>query len=769
MSNQHQTKARKWLTGVMTATCLAALLSQPVHAEEEEAAGFDDFGGDDLFSFDEFVVTAQKRAQSSQEVPISIQIFQPERFDEVAADDLFDLEFMSGSITFGRGRGAGARRGELGIRGVYDNTLAVGNETRVAQYVDGVFLGRGFAYSQEVGDIERVEVLRGPQGTLFGRNAVIGGVSVITRGPGDELEVDVEGELGNFDLWSVRAFVGGPITSTLKGSFFVSGRQRDGVIEILTDPTGNQTITVPTQDGIQEANEIDRFTGRAKLVWEPTDKWRFELAADVLNEDQALSGSLPVPGPLTDPIPEFDPFRIPNDIVANEQRELFGIALTAEYEFLSDYTVKSISAYRNGRVDFELDGDRAQTTPFTPLVNRNNIYNEEYDQFTQEFQVISPGNKNYDWVAGLYYFHQDLTGFQRFLFGIDNPDGLTRLNEISGELEINSVAPYVNANYRVLDWLELTAGLRYTYEDRQLNNLNNSVGDFVVTDFSDSRSDGELSPKGGLNFYITDSVFAYVQVGRGFKGGGFYTRTLINQESFDAQEFESETSTNYEAGVKMQLFDKRLTLNVVGYRTEISDFQIFRRVRETAEDGTRLNIDRQVNAEEAVSQGLEIDFVAKPLDILTLRGSMAYTDAFFSDFVDEDGTNFTGNELPFAPDLRAFVHAELRLPVNERFQAYINGGYSYVGDQFQTLDNNPFGFTESYDLVTAQIGLESKDKRWRGTFWVRNALDDVIVRSVTDSGSILTPTGIFEDGVELSQQGLIEDPRTFGFRLTWRF
>jgi len=662
---------------------------------------------------EEIVVTAQKRTQNLQDVPIAITAFNETMIERVGGNTLADMESFAPSLNFGRG--SRRTRGEINIRGVGSFSRNPGFDARASVYVDGVFLGRSGSFDADLQGLESVEILRGPQGTLFGINTISGAISINTRKPTEETEVSIGAEVGNYDLTNFQGYFSGPLSDNLFGSLAVTKMDQEGFIDnIFLD---------------EDLNGIDRLTTRAKLRYLPSDNLEINFSADYLDEsergtngegilqDSGVGGAFGGASYTSAP----KPLEVSHDAQEQEDREFWGASVTIDYTMADDYTFTSISAYRE--LDWYNLNEEDYTNVFVGLTN----FDESSEQFTQEFRITSPSDGDFDWVAGVYYIEQDISTerdgtFTGAFFG-RAPEDSERIATFV-DVDAMGYAAYINANYRFTDQLELTAGLRYTYDEKDITFfLPNPTGFAGILDmtgqdpYQDKYDADDLTPKLGLNYRISEDILLYASYAAGFKSGGFNVDFI---QSLAELPYDTETADSYEIGMKSTWMDGRARLNVALFDTTFEDFQVqqFQRISDTV---SRISIS---NAAEAVTQGVEVEFTLMPVEGLTLVANGAYIDAEFDDFQEcNAGVDCTGNKLPYAPEYKMFASAEYEFEVAGG-SAFVRYDYTYTDGYFTHPENtDTVREVDSYDTHNARAGFTTADEHWEFSVWGKNLAD----------------------------------------------
>jgi iron complex outermembrane receptor protein len=679
---------------------------------------------------EEIVVTAQKRAQNMQDVPIAITAFSQAMIEKTGATSLSDMENATPSMNFGSG--ARSTRGEINIRGVGGYSRNPGVDARASVYVDGVFVGRSAVFDQDLQDVTGIEVLRGPQGTLFGKNTITGAININTEKPHEEFSGRISAEVGNYDrsLLAVKANI--PlIQDKLYSSFALTKLDRDGYIENITLD--------------EDVGGIDRISGRAKLRFIASDRLEFNVGYDFLDEsDNGFSGEGVLPGEGFGGFAEAPkPREVSHNLLEKEERDFWGVSLTADYDFGDDYTFTSISSYREAYW-YNLNEEDYSSSTFGL-----SEFDEDNEQFTQELRINSPRGDKFDYLFGLYYIEQDIkTGRGGTVGGGDvkTPVGV----------ETMGWAAYFNSNYRFSEQLEVSFGLRYTYDEKDIDFLiinPTGIGGFLdmtgQPSYQDSYDTSAVTPKFGLNYTFNDDVMIYASYAEGFKSGGHNVDFIQTLEELP---FDEETAVSYEVGVKSTLFDGMARVNVAFFQTTFEDFQV-QQFQELPGGISRISVS---NASEAVSEGVEAELIVMPIEGLALTFSVASIDATFEEFKEcANGVDCGGNRLPFSPELKTFLAADYEYDLNDGSELLFRLDYGYSDELYTHALNTPVReFVAGMETFNARIGFTSADGHWKAALWGKNLKDEDNIKS----------SGINFFGIT---RGVYNDPRTYGVSISY--
>ncbi len=674
---------------------------------------------------EEIVVSAQKRSERLQDVPISITAIGTNIMERTRSSQLLDIERLSPNLLFGTG---GNKDMTISIRGISDYTRNVGYDARTGVYLDGVYVGQSQAMNQDLLDIERIEILRGPQGTLFGKNTVSGAINLVTKRPQDELAGLAKMSVGNFDRVDVQAMLNAPLI-TDKLFMKISGRhaRNDGYVTNLFNG--------------KDLNAQNIYSGRAQLRYIASENLEFNLSADALHQKNDVTNGVSVAGAGFDQAP--GPRQVNHNAQGFEERDLFGISLTIDYA-MGDYDVTTISSYRwSEALNF-------QEEDYTSLDVMDSDFYDKDNQISQEIRIASPTGKRFDYVAGLYYFYQKRDTNHAATGGADFAIPGYRATT-PGSIKGNSYAAFVNGNLHITDALTLTAGGRYTYETKDL--VYSIIGGaplfIALNNYQDRYTDGAFTPRAGISYKISPDILTYFTYSRGFKSGGWNADFLSTTEQLS---FGPEYADNYEIGFKSTTFDGRLRFNASAFIAKYSDYQVSQFVPTSV--GTIITL---TNAGEVTTKGVELEFTAIPVENLEISANLGYVDATFDSFKDGGGPgiHYDDNQLPYAPKVSLNIGVDYMYPITSSGALVMHADYSYVDKHYSNPNNLPEYLSPSYSLINMRLGYEH-EAGWGIYAWAHN-LTDKLYSYFTDVSFL---------GVQRSNYG---PPRTYGVEAKYRF
>lgn len=689
---------------------LAAGLSANVHAQQAGVRSM----------LEEVVVTAQRKEESLQDTPIAVSAFGVQDLERMAITDLTDLGDLVPSLAVTPFAGDRASP-ILFIRGMGVVNIQTTQDSAVGLYIDGVPIGRASGLANDIAELERIEVLRGPQGTLYGRNTTGGAINFVTRKPHDQFGFSQTVNLGNFDYRSSKTTVNLPVSDKLLTKFAYLYSEKDGWL----DNNGPGSV-----DYYQERDKAGQFS----LRYLPTDNLTVDYSYDFSSMRYGNAFYQVTGGQKVDRVESTDQaFGLsPSDA------EISGHALTLTLE--RDYaTFKSITSYR------DLETDVFQN--YIGLFYQNSLTDQ--DQVSQEFQVIGQVGDRFDYTAGLFYYREtsDEFGYSEFGF-LPSPD-IWRV-----EAEAKSLAVYGQGTWRppVLDdRLELTLGLRYTEDEREaekwfISNL--FTGELIPPIYLKGDNDwSNLNPTVTFDYAVNDNVNSYLRIASGYRAGGYNTRST--EEGFPLG-FDEEEVLSYEWGVKSQLFDNRLRLNAAAYYNSYEDLQI-------SQFRPGIVFTDIINAGEATVKGAELELTALLGSRLTASMSYAYMDANYKEYVDNNVDLADDRTVPHTPRHSGRVALQYDLPSPSYGDYSLHVEMRAKGKSFS--GPRPKDFNESYELINARLALENisvGNGQLRVALWGKNITDEEYTTLTTNFG-------------EPNIASVYGTPRTYGVEATYEF
>jgi iron complex outermembrane receptor protein len=756
-----------WLRLALLSACAGGVLRGfTVPAGAQPAAAPE--GG----KLEEVVVTAQKRTQSLRKVPISVGVVSGKELAQRRVTDFSELQNVTPGLSFD---GANTPRGAgIAIRGIGTVSFSDAIEGSVGIVLDGVPIGRQGAGFTDLADLERIEILRGPQGTLFGKNASAGIINIITKAPTSTLTADSGVSYGEHGDFKVHARVSGPVTDDGKIRVSLSGyeTQRDGYIHNVING--------------QDSNNRFEWGLRGKIAADITDDITLLIALDYTQRDVDCclwttrtygSGLYGTGNNVIETAQKRygitagpDNLDVAQNGRVYQQQQTHGAAATLTWRLPNDYTLTSISSARSWH---EQDNISSSQTPEDLLqINSGNIHQT---QQSEELRLNSPAGSRFDLVAGLFAYYEETQDhyLQEGSLGVGDayPFLGPLLTAPFGRIAQLGVfttdyAAFADLTYHVTDNFRLFGGVRETHER-------------VHTDFSRNTPAGDLSwaivePSSSAPFYgtgndnkdarsfragaqydVLPNITTYFTAARGYKGAGFE----VGLDQNYIRVVQPEVPMSYEVGVKSDLLDHRLVVNADLYHTVFNNYQAQTLVATTG----GLVFDT-ANAGSVLSQGAEVDFTAVPLPGLTVNGGLAYTDARFSDFkVGEcytgqavNGTgcvqtspgvysqDLSGKSLPASPKWNTTFGARYEAPLSDRLRGFAAVNWTWRSATLLAENQDPLSLQKSYSLVDAQFGVVL-DRHLTFTVFAKNLFDQRYAESIFD-----TP---FDSGAATSRGG----------------
>ena len=688
-------------------------------------------------TLEEVVVTAQRRETNLQDLPVAISALTS---DEIRAAGITRVsDFANAMPNVFINTGAGLRSTVIAIRGISSNPNNPGVDPAVGVYLDGVYMGRPTTINSGLYDVERIEVLRGPQGTLYGKNTIAGAVNFITKMPTAEPSGEVRFGYGNFDNLLGYAAVAGPLTDRLGARISGSYGTRDGYL--------HNTYTGTYLNDAQEAG------GRLVLTYEATDDLDIVLRADVaqnrtndggesIYENGVFAGT-----PLADDNP--NDWKVAYNVDNVADRDQWGTSIQADWT-TSAGVLTSITAYR------QFNWTNVDDNDYTILSLLASGITEDQSQFSEELRFVSDDTGPFDYVVGAHYDYSVLDTRSRAWIG---PDLGIYPEEVEGviraKVDAESWAIYGQGTYDFSEQWSVSGGLRYTDESKDVRHA--QVGDplgilLPTTDVRNlSRGDDKWSPTASLNWRATDDVLLYLSYANGFKAGGF---NVFSITPGDDASYRPEVVDSYEFGVKSTLFDDHMRLNIAAYTLDYQDLQVNQLVLVNGVPQYQTS-----NAATATSTGLEVEVQVQLADGLAMNASYGYMDAKFDKFKNAtvDGDDFSGNQLPLAPKGAANLALQYDTTIGDGYGLWGRVEGNWRDKVYFDVDNDPLATQDAYTTLDLRLGVTAT-AGWSATLWMRNVTDETY--ALDRSAGPIVP------GQYVQALGA---PRTYGIELGYDF
>ena len=715
---------------------------------------------------DDIIVTARRTEESLQRAPLAISAFSGETLDRQGTQQVTDLQGAVPNLNIVQGRGS-SNATNIYIRGVGQPDALQTFDPAVGVYVDDVYYARIRGTQFDLLDLERVEVLRGPQGTLYGKNTIGGALKLVSRRPGQEFRARGSVAVGDYGFFDVQAAASGPVSDNLAIGFSALHSSRDGFV---TNPVTGA-----------EYNDKNTVAARVALAWDPAANVRIDVTADYSNDDAALtvgqatnsligfSGQTIVAVPS--PPPAWNYQAVVDPSLPNETRlESRGLAATVAWDIDDRLSLKSITAFRRLNTDDYLDFDG------TPREVTSALVAVDQEQFSQELQLTYDSGP-VSAVGGIYYLKEDVSSHQEaYADDLLGPAFLNSgfLRTVDDTLETTSAAVYGNVSLSLTEDLRVSGGIRYTEEDKDYARTTstfysalpafNATYPFAppVATFDDT------SFMLSADYQLTPDVMAYVRFAQGFKSGGYNGRA---NSAAEATRYDPETADSFEFGVKGRTSDGRLRLNLAGFSTKYEDFQA--RVSGLDVDpitNAPLPVLSVINAGALDLRGLEIEAVAIVTDSLTLDAQIGLLDAEYDEFTDARFTAFGGSrafqEPAFSPAVTARFAGAYVLPLPGGAEVEFGAAARYRDRHALAVDNTlvnsnvqlPGMFQDDYWLYDARVVWTDSSGRYTLGAYGQNLSDEVYKTDAQEFSSV--------GGIRTAYYGA---PRTVMVKLTARY
>ncbi len=746
-------------------------------------------------TLDEIMVTARRREESLQDTPVAVTALSAaalERQQIVSTTDLDkvapNLQFHSYGTLTGNNSAA-----QVFIRGIGQTDATPAVDPGVGIYIDDVYMGRAVGGAMDFRDIASVQILRGPQGTLFGRNTIGGAVLLTTNAPGDDAGNTVRVGAGQDNLREVFGAFDIPLGETFSARIAAGARQRDGYVKRAFDG--------------KDLGDEDMYTAQLGMRWKPSDNFTLTLRGDYTNEDENGSpfvfqsinetatfvgassqaagcpnmlDPLPPPvrvGPLADPrcgndAQALGPFTNGGTYTASSTLENTGGSLIADWRINDTLSLKSITAKRKLEWTGTRDADN------TPLLILHTNYDSESEQFSQELQAVIDTSR-VDGVVGAYYFDED--SFDRLLVPLGNPGTSYDTQRVS--MDATARAAFTEWTFKLTDAFSVSAGVRYTKETKGLQSIMFNVspatapepaiptalcpfagppptqtGCLFLTTNRFEREFSSTTKSASAQYRFNERVMTYLSWAEGFKSGGFNQRYNAAPPSNAPISFGAETAETFELGLKLDPTDT-LRLNVAVFTTDYDDIQMTYRL------GV---VPLLFNAGVASIDGAELELEYAPTPEFRLDASLGYLDSKFDEItppppfgpVTPTATATLNSRLPFTPEWQGHLGMSYEFHVASNWGLTPRVDVSYTDSQFFDAGNSvEVAQNDAVTLVNASIALTSDDDKWRFVLSGNNLTDELY--PVAGTSSITTASGYAEI--------IYARPRTVAVSATFNF
>ena len=785
-------------TSLRTSLCLAIAAVTAGTAGAQEPAN-----SSTARLMEEIVVNARGVEEGLQDAPIAVSAFTGDTLDYRGVDSLNQIERFVPSLTLQNNPsfGGASNSAAIYLRGVGQKEFLPTTEPGVGLYVDGVYVARSVGAILDIIDIERLEVLRGPQGTLFGRNTIGGAISIATRKPepGGEFGGSLSAAAGTDSLLHLRGTVHIPVSDSFAIRGSLASMTQDGYVE--------------RADGI-DLGDDDTFTGRVSFAFQPSDSFSALITADMTRDREngpaleligidftdlsQLQGVVLAPPPpmafihnvttaalgpgqpcaATDPAGNgvtsnpasancYDARYIGADgkdegtAPAYSETDVFGLSATLDFNLSDTLAIKSITAYRELDSDFARDGDHSphRISQFEDTLDQ--------EQFTQELQLIGTHDR-LDWILGAYYFSEDGNNVNTLDFTVSN-------FRSGGQFDNTAWAAFAQATYDVTDKLHLTLGGRYTDEDKSFtpdqiiyNNyyagFSNLVppgnplaaldapflqaGSRILPLLEKEISISEFTPMANLAFDLSDRTMIYLTYSEGFKSGGFTQRVFPPVVAgFTAPPgtpdidliptYEPEFVEVIEAGIKLDLLDGRLRINGAVFQTDYEELQV--QVFNSVAPVTR-------NIGEASIEGVELELSASPADGWFIEGSLSMLNAEYDNIDTANTLILKSNDFERVPETMASVGVSKEFLLASTGSVMLRADWSYRSETYNDAYNTPLLETDSYSLIDASVRWTNQQGDWSVILSGRNLSDEQYLVTGVYGTAFQSFEGVYERG-----------------------
>lgn len=688
----------------------------------------DELGGQDetATDIDRVVVTAQRRAEDIQRVPLTVSSISESDLDQRQITRMDDLQAEIPNIIIepNTGTSTGAK---IFLRGIGADESLFTADPAVAIYIDDVYIPRSTGALMGLYDLERIEVLRGPQGTLYGRNATGGAIRYITRKPGGEPMLRFDTRIGNLGRIDARMSWSADLSDTVSTQFAAMTRNRDGYMRDVTND--------------RKVNDEGLNAVRASVLWRDGDS-SVQVSVDALRE---RNGAVFATGVIRDPIPRpgglpprpvNDPDRNYYTLETNVLEDIndldqFGLSLVTENSFAA-FDWRNILAYRE--MQNTLFGDFDGTT-----VTRFHLFqDQDQDQWSYESQLISKSVDPLSWVLGFFYFKESNDQPTRQDIFAPGPT-----NVISQDT--SAWALYGQSSYRISERMSLTAGLRYSWEEKDVDVVSTFASGAPNFTFADTKDWDNIDWRLALDYQFTEELYGYASIATGFKSGAFNGRGTSPALVTTVDE---ETVTSYEVGLKSTLMNGRLLINATYFFNNYDDLQL-----------TAINPDGAfvlINAADTEIHGLELEVAAFPTPNLRLYGNLGTINAKYTGFAEVNRPIFEGRDLKQAPDLSYSLGFDYSFPAFNG-ELVASSQWQWTDSHFQNVDNSRIIKTDAFGLLNARLDYRPTADHWSVGIYAQNLLNEEYFTGGFDIAGI---------GMAVAYMNL---PRQYGVNFMYRF
>ena len=690
--------------GVAIATDTAA--ADRNEAEDEEAPGSP--------ALEEIVVTAQRRAENLTDVPLSISAVSGDTLEQERIETVADLEGEVPNFKFSRFNLSDT---QLFIRGIGSGLDSPAADRSIAIFIDDVYIGRAAGAASDIFDLERVEILRGPQGTLYGKNVVGGAINYVTANPTRTLTGRVRAGVGNFGLYEAAGVVSGPLSDEWAASLAGSYRNFGGFTTNLS--TGNRlddveavtARTVLANNGgplrVRIAADYAKSSGRGPGMY----AWRNGTSAIGIRDSWRVGST---------------PRRFHSGPDGHQEVETYGISARLDFDVLGG-DLTSISAYRRAKSDiftsYAGTGIARTLAGFPQAPQTFDFFNEIQEDAAQLSQELRYLWENNAWtiLAGAFVIREKVERMERTTQPL--PSGAAPYNQDDLDGATTSYAGFLDLTFRPVEALELNAGIRYTRDNRNFDLLHTGTGSRFgifptnpfIADLEESW--GAITPKASVRFAVTEDINLYALVSRGYKSGGFNGQPT---DLVGVTPFNPEYVWNYEIGTKGHLFDRRVRFELAAFQMDYSDLQVQAVFTLPNSPITGVSI---TNAAAATIRGIEASAQVAVTDELEIGGTFGHLSTRITDST--VATIAIGNELPSAPKFSYSLNAVYNTQIGDSHEFTGRVEYAYSGRSQQNVENLPVGIKQAYGLFDASLRFAQIDQGFELSLWGKNLTNNL--------------------------------------------
>ena len=738
----------------------------------------------DKLEIEHVTVTARHKVESLQTTPIAVSAFGA---DQIKEERINNLEDISSRVPGFQMNAYNSAEPELFMRGIGSDIESAGAAAAIGLYIDGVYISRGTSAVMDLYDLQSVEVLRGPQGTLYGKNVVGGAVNFITKRPVDgDMEGSAEVTVGDYGQLEAKGYVTGSITDNVAGKISVVSKTRDGYGK--NTYTGNDadvaestsaraqilytasddlevlfTAATSTADGVPKIKHIGYSAGRNEPFISEDPR---EDLSSVDNDEESDSNTFAVQVDYTSSIGHLTSITAyrDNDYTIYENAAAGLVDSTQKFEWCGDWSTGNVFPCEDNTVE-----NQDELALIQPDDEWLSLKAEESEQFSQEFRLADVSDGPLGWLVGVFYMTEDIDRNESVDYWFDTQWGTTTGNIYNTTVnETTSYAVFGQTSYEFTDKLSATAGLRWSRDEKDFSGtaggrrFDNCCGhhydldgNWVFDEYAFETSDSwdEWTPSFNLDYQASDDSFYYLSVAKGYKAGGFNGEGMEKAEEAIIA-FKPETAWNYEVGFKLQGLEDRLQVNGAVFFTEYTDIQttVWVETGETTPDNLQV-----FNGTGEVS-GLELEMIALVTEGLTLRASYGFLDSEFTEDFEVDGENLKGNKMRRTPENTYSLNAKYEWGMGDFAEASLSVSYQYQDEYFFDNSNDPLTQVDSETNLDAVFMLRSFEDTWSVQVWAKNLTDELNIASTTLYAAM-------DDTVYNSYKA----PRTYGVTFGYNF